>query len=366
MGTTCRSQSGFSIVELMVAAVIGLIGSVVIFQVFSVFEGQKRTTATGGDAQANLAIAMHRIETDARQAGFGINDPAFFGCAVSGGEEDPLGSGSGTSFTLTLVPVNIVQGSSTVDSVSGGALKADTLTFMYGSSDLAHFPPKLIQNLASPASNYRVSNRHGFQVGDVMVLAELRGTPLAPVCAMSQARSLPAIVGNLDVIDHSNGSYDQGGITLNTRFSYAGLGPNYTAETTRVFNLGRAPVVNTYSVNNGRLMLQSFRGAAQPVMDGVVQMQVRYGKDTGTDNIVDVYDDITPTTPANWAKVLTIRVALAARVGQYEKTEVSPATILLWGGGPVWTLTSEERHYRYHVIDTIIPLRNIIWRRAAS
>lgn len=365
-----QRQSGFSIIELMVAALIGLIGSIIIFQVYSVFEGQKRSTTGGGDAQSAVALAMHTIERDARQAGFGIADHTFLGCSISAWEEIPAGSGStsGTAFTVPFVPALITQGSNTPDPLTGGFPRPDSLTFLYGSSQLAHFPPKLINNLASPAANYRVANRHGFLVGDVLVAAEMRGSPLAPVCVMSQVRDLPAVVGSYDVIDHTHGNYDLGGVTTPTRFNNTTLGPNYTADTTRIFNLGRNPVYNTYTISNGQLQLQTFRGTATPIVDGIVQIQAQYGKDTTVptaDGIVDVYEDAAPTTPDGWARVLSVRVGIAARVGQYEKDLVSPATINLWSGGPVWTLTTEERHYRYRVIDTIIPIRNLIWKRTS-
>lgn len=364
-----QRQSGFSIIELMVAALIGLIGSIIIFQVYSVFEGQKRSTTGGGDAQSAVALAMHTIERDARQSGFGIADHTFLGCSVSAWEEIPAGSGSssGTAFTIPLVPALITQGSNTPDPLTGGFPRPDSLTFLYGNSQLAHFPPKLINNLASPAADYRVANRHGFLVGDVLVAAEMRGSPLAPVCVMSQVRDLPATVGSYDVINHTHGNYDLGGVTTPTRFNNTTLGPNYTADTTRIFNLGRNPVYNTYTISNGQLQLQTFRGTATPIVDGIVQIQAQYGKDTTVptaDGIVDVYEDAAPTTPDGWARVLSVRVGIAARVGQYEKDLVSPATISLWSGGPVWTLTTEERHYRYRVIDTIIPIRNLIWKRA--
>ena len=48
-----RLSRGFTLVELMVGVLIGLIGTVVIFQVFAVSEGQKRTTTGGSDAQQN-------------------------------------------------------------------------------------------------------------------------------------------------------------------------------------------------------------------------------------------------------------------------------------------------------------------------
>jgi hypothetical protein len=48
---------GFSLVELLVAAAIGIIASLAIFQVFAVFEGQKRTTTSGGEAQTSGTLA---------------------------------------------------------------------------------------------------------------------------------------------------------------------------------------------------------------------------------------------------------------------------------------------------------------------
>ena len=39
---------GLSLVELLVASAIGIIASLAIFQVFAVFEGQKRTSTSGG------------------------------------------------------------------------------------------------------------------------------------------------------------------------------------------------------------------------------------------------------------------------------------------------------------------------------
>ncbi len=334
-----KSQTGFSIVELIVAALIALIGSIVIFQVFSVFEGQKRATTGGGDAQSALVLAMHIMERDVRQAGFGIADQNFYGCTINGWDT--------SDFTQTFLPAEIVQGAN--------ASTPDTLTLFYGSSQLAHFPPALAQNMASNVSDYRVSNRHGFELGDILIVAgAIAG---APNCTLAQVTALPTASGVTDTISHTNGG-------ANGRFNKSGgLGPSYPATTTKIFNLGRTPVVNTYSVSNGQLRVQAFRdAAATPVVDGIVQLQVRYGVDTGTDNIVDVYQDAVPT---DWSKVLTIRLALAARVSQYEKEEVSPATIPMWSGGPVWTLTADERHYRYRVIDTIVPLRNMIWKRAS-
>jgi type IV pilus assembly protein PilW len=104
--------------------------------------------------------------------------------------------------------------------------------------------------------------------------------------------------------------------------------------------------------------------------------------DNDGDGIVDAFNETTPASSAQWAAVLALRVAVVARSGLYEKDEVSPATIRLWDNsatpptttGPVWTLTAltgdaafdadaaDRRHYRYKVFQTVIPLRNMLWR----
>ena len=51
------AMRGFSLVEIMVAMVIGLIAVIVIFQVFAVFERQKRTS-TGAGLRHRLNIRL--------------------------------------------------------------------------------------------------------------------------------------------------------------------------------------------------------------------------------------------------------------------------------------------------------------------
>src|SRR5207244_12822373 len=78
------SERGFSMVELLVAMLIGLIGMIIIFQVFQVSEGIKRSTTSGGDAQQNGVIALYTIERDFKNAGMGFNDTTFVGFNIVG------------------------------------------------------------------------------------------------------------------------------------------------------------------------------------------------------------------------------------------------------------------------------------------
>jgi type IV pilus assembly protein PilW len=82
MRTSHIHSRGFSLVEILVAMVIALLGTIIIFQVFSASEGIKRTSTSGGDAH-KAACSRYTIERHARQAGFGLNFPTVLGCNVA-------------------------------------------------------------------------------------------------------------------------------------------------------------------------------------------------------------------------------------------------------------------------------------------
>jgi len=302
-------------------------------------------------------LALFSLERELRQAGYGINSTDYLGCNTVGWDEL-----TGTDFTLTLTPVQITQG-------AGEA--PDTLTVLYGNGNLIPQPVSLIQNMVTDTSPYRVTNRFGFQEGDIMVVAE---TGLN--CTVGQATTLPNILGQQDLIIHSQGNYTDPvtGASVATRYNKpSGLGVAYTFNG-RVFNLGQRPSYNIYTVQNGQLALQQMLSAPSTavttIYDSIVQLQAQYGRDTNADGIIDVFDEFVPASAADWATILAVRIGVVSRSGLYEKTEVSPATLKLWPDsavaptttGPVWTLTADERHYRYKVFQTVVPIRNMIWR----
>ena len=100
-----RASRGFTLVEMLVGVLIGLIGTVVIFQVFAVSEGQKRTTTGAGDAQQNGVFALFQIERDLRTAGFGLAHLPLLGCQTNGWNEQ-----TSQAISFPLLPVSIVDG----------------------------------------------------------------------------------------------------------------------------------------------------------------------------------------------------------------------------------------------------------------
>ncbi len=65
-----RNAGGFTLVEIMVAMVIGMLGIIIMMQMFSIFEAQKRTTTSGDDALNAGAIALYGIQQNIQQAGY--------------------------------------------------------------------------------------------------------------------------------------------------------------------------------------------------------------------------------------------------------------------------------------------------------
>ena len=351
-----RCARGVTLVELLVAMVISLIAVTAIFQVFAVFEGQKRSTTGGGEAQTNGALALFTLGRELRQAGYGVNSTDYLGCNSLVHDET-----TGTDFTINFAPVRITQG-------VGEA--PDTLTVFYGNGAFLPQAVSLIQNMPNDKSPFRVSNRFGFQGGDVLLVAE---TGLN--CSVRQATNLPNPLGQQDLIIHSSGNYtDPYGVTAVSRYNKSsGSGVAYTFNA-RLFNLGQRPSYNIYTIQNGQLALQQMLSApttaVTTIYDGIVQLQAQYGRDTNNDGIIDVFDEFVPVTAGDWATILAVRIGIVSRSGLYEKTQVSPATIKIWPDsataptttGPVWTLSADERHYRYKVFQTVVPVRNMIWR----
>lgn len=354
---------GFGLVELMVGLVVGLIGIIVVFQTFAVAEGYKRTTTSGADAQQSGSVALFYIERDLRMAGYGINDPGMLGCIVLAHDA----TAPARDFTFAMAPVIITDGAS-------GA--PDTITITYGTSDLLPVPADLIQTMIAPASTFRVGTRYGFVPGDVVIASEPGKN-----CSLAEVTALPTTAGQTDNIAHDTGNYlDASGSTAVARYNKAGgLGITYAAfdysvgSGGRLYNLGRAPVNNTYAVNGGQLQLTDLlqSTAAAAVADHIVQLQAQYGKDNAGNGIVDTWEATMPAMPTanDWSRVLAVRLAVVARSALRERPNAATGICDTTTASPIWaggmidiTGLADWRCYRYRVFETTVPLRNMIWR----
>ena len=66
------ASRGFTLVEVLVGLVLGLIAIVIMYQVFATFESQRRTSVAGGDAQSAGHLSLYSMERELRLAGLGL------------------------------------------------------------------------------------------------------------------------------------------------------------------------------------------------------------------------------------------------------------------------------------------------------
>lgn len=353
------ANAGFSLIEIMVGGLIGVISILAIMQILSISEGQKRTTTGGSDAQSNGAIALYGLQRDLRQAGFGVSAFNLLGCRVT----LPTGGVLNSIAPVTINPAFIPAGDA----------NTDTLLVVYGNSNS---PPEGDGILtASAAQPYSVTTPISFAVNDYIILG--------PVTAPSPC----LLTLTLDRVAAIAGSQ----LTVNPGALGApvGVSPVINAP---VYNLGQTPKFLAYAIRGGNLtvcdytannFLNDCANAANtgnatiwtPVSNNIVSLRVEYGRDITApmDGIVDVYDQTPPATTCDWARISAVRLALVARNSEPSERQ-NGQRVLVTAAAPIWAgaapinLTATTvppnvtwQNYRYKLFQTIVPIRNINW-----
>ncbi|QHI98155.1 prepilin-type N-terminal cleavage/methylation domain-containing protein [Xylophilus rhododendri] len=376
-----RGQRGFSLLELMIAVIIGMFSVLVILQVLGNTATSRRIAVAGGDAQLNGLAAVRAMTLDVEHAGLGLQSFNISGCSVS-----YTTSSDGASVTLPLAPVTINPATSLVPA---GDANTDTLLVVSGNSGSPSEGDAVTSATASTA--YVVTTPASFIANDRVVVAP---ATRAATCAL-QLATVGGVSGSVLTVSNGSSGLPSGSI---------------------VYNLGGTPTVRAYAVRNGDLTVCDYLayncGSSTytstvtpsvwvPVANNIASLRAQYARDTSgisgststMDGIVDTYDQATPGSVAavtiplycQWARVVGIRAAVVGRGQQYDKTlsytgtsNASTAKSVLplpvWDGSSTGTLNptavpitlssgiADWDRYRYVVSQTTIPLRNAIWQ----
>lgn len=339
-----RRHTGFSLVEIMVGMVIGLLGIIVIMQMYAVFEKQKRTTTSGDEAQNSGAIALYRLQRDLQHSGYGISVVDLLGCDVL------LRAG----VTLTAIaPVTINHAS-----IPAGDANTDTLLVVYGNGNGS---PQGDSIQSGSGTAYTMTNTPNALANDY-VIAESLG--LLGVVPRSNSPSTCSLI--LDRV-----------VSVNTATKAVTMNTGGVSDGT-LYNLGKSPRILAYAIRGGNLtacdyMLDNCGNAANtgnakiwvPIASDVVSMRVQYGRDTTAtmDGIVDTYDQTAPATNCALAKAPAVRIALVARgvVRGLQATTTAPTWAGSSGAPIVLTADTNWQRYHYKVFETTVPIRNVTW-----
>ena len=423
--TESTRQAGFTIVELMVGMLIGLISVVVMFQVFAVSESQRRTTAGAGEAQQNGVTSLFLLERDARLAGYGLNYFPLLGCTVNA-----YYTPTAQAFSYILAPAVIQDGA--------GGTAPDTVTILYSGTDSFAFPGTISPPSTDKTPGYVTLKdaRFPFNNGDLFVIGEVPVPPAAmKPCSMFQVTDTPG--GDYANWVKFDGQFYQDA-TLTTRPAY--YNPNTSATSVqpppnsvyykpwqrttnppsggRLLALGAQPVVRQYSIVNNQLVAKDLLRPDQPaipIADSIVQFQVQYGfsagcplvppappaiqtcsinpstaKTVGTINTasltLDQWGDKLDkapgvASPQDWRRVIALRFVVVARSIEKDakrditgKVDPVAGTCRTTMNPPKWMTNNAQdldvsngglepdwQCYRYKTFETVVPIRNLLW-----
>jgi type IV pilus assembly protein PilW len=348
--------AGFSLIELMIGMALGLLSVLIITQVMSLFEAQRRTTTGSADAQTNGGIALFSIARDVQLAGYGLlptTDSALECSTVTYGGMGITG----------MAPISIT------DSV--GVNASDTITIRYATSQMAGAVSQISAMVGGAAT---VASNLGCQVGDITLISS------GASCAMSTATAVSAAGASPISITPANTTLAGVGANIACLGSWTEI--TY-AVNQATGNLDRT--VRVDGVSDGTTVKGVVTGTTPSVV-GVVNLQVQYGVSAAA-NSNQVTQWVDPSgawaapTVANRNRIKAIRVAVIARNQKIELSAVTtacssltaaaPTGLCAWEGSatspaPQVNLLPGDANwarYRYRVFETIIPLRNVIWAK---
>jgi type IV pilus assembly protein PilW len=246
----------------------------------------------------------------------------------------------------------------------------DVLVVMNGSGAAGGVPRQVTS--AGSAHTLILDNSVGFSVNDLALVSQSGVTD----CLLEQ---VTAISGSTLTVNSST-YYTAGpsSATLQTLSS---------STATYVTPLGNATANNVqltlYGVGSNRTLfsydlLRALGDTSEAIADGVDQLHAIYGVDSDGDGKLDTWADpgatgydiaTVMTAPATMRKILAVRVSLVLRSNYFDKKQVSPATLTLFGGltnaagtslAQTVTLGADDQHYRYRVFEFTVPVRNML------
>jgi type IV pilus assembly protein PilW len=401
-GAQRRVQGGFSLVELMVGLVISLICVFAMLSAFAVYEGQKRTTTNGSDAQQNGSFSMYELERQIRTAGSGLvqgKNYGVWGCSITAYTGSvkvlplagtPLAGYPAFANWPTGATAKTLAAPVLIQSGGGPAAAAlpDIIAVIGGNSSIRTFKAGIN---ASTGLTVTLDNSLGIFPSDYLLV------PNSATNTCTLALAGPAVIPTTNVITLSAPSSPP------TGFVGAYAAPGY------IFDLGPSPLFSLFGVDTTTNSLMVYdllqRSSAVPavapplapvsIADGIVQLKALYGVNDGANggtllsNKVDEWvqptgvwslASLTPTPDTVAAatartQIKAIRVVVVARSEQPERAPAGSATVqasagyVSYTGQATMTLFPDLApalqytiatlpQYRYKIYDTTIPIRN--------
>lgn len=336
-----KHQSGYGIVEFMIAAAIGIAFMASLLQIYSNNQSQYKAESNLSRLQENGRFMQYLLTRDLRMAGY-----------------------QGCSNINNLAPNNLVK-----NPAGNANMSAETAIYGYegnGSSWTPALPSWLTQNIASGTS---------IKIGtDVIVITKLSATTQSLNANMTNENdniilkgSLNPIVGEIFLItDCTNADIFRASGGTSGQTIVHGSSDNTTSELSSAYftdaYVGRLEVFAYYIKNTGRvnqsnqpifaLYQQDISGSEIEIAEGIDELHAYFGIDTDDDGSANAYQRASNVHNGNnWAHVVSIR--LNTLLNSVEPSTLKPAAFTFDGTSQTASDLLIRREW-----ETIVSMRN--------
>ena len=305
-----KSERGFTLMELMVAMVVGLIVMGAMTSVFKTGMDSAMLVTQRAETQQNMRAAIDLMVKDISMAGAGLpsggiqlpagagSNPSLFGCDQSGACHVPGDTYPTNNYMYGIIPgySNGVEASAVVAAAPPPAIN-DSITSIYadynfplweydvtfpvpGNGNAITVTPNAAYVPAPPFPNAA----GGIQVGDLIMLSNSLGTAVGEVTGITQTGIAFADLDPLNINQNGAGSNNIAAIS--------------TGANTVAYRLFAVTYYLTVPANGEtpRLMRQVNGLSPTPVADNIINLQFSY----------DVYNSTTSALDANQSNPLGV------------------------------------------------------------
>jgi type IV pilus assembly protein PilW len=354
-----KQHRGMTLVELMVAVVIGMLVVLAASGTLSFMEATKRTSTGGNSALENGVAVLTALEHDVKMAGLGFSALGKISCPTI----NLYYAGARRLDNAPFMPVVVTAGTAAPDSI----------VVTYADTALAAAPSTLFLPMTGPDAEVVMENAGAIAAGDIAVLSNPGSASPCTVISVTSVTDNPP--GTIRVGHSSAGAFNPP--TAAATFSNPVAYPMNAT-----INQASGLAWTTYRVSaTQRLeLVNNLTGDVQLLADNVVGLKIQYGVTAapGATTIadwVDAKDDWANPTPTQVAQIRAIRVGILLRSSQREKPslvggdcDATPSVPVAWPDGPAYDYVTADpswRCYRYRSMRTTIPLKNLNWAGVA-
>jgi type IV pilus assembly protein PilW len=362
--TRCHQQRGFSLIELMISLTIGMAIVVTIGYVYLGASATFRSLEASSRIQENVRFAFERMTHDIRMAG-------FTGCAFKT-TANVLNNPDDWGHRLFERPLEGYEDGSTLPTGIPTALRGDAISVIRADNSREY----IIDSHNPSAAQLQLKGNHDLKQGELLIATDCQHAALFQMANVNNNN-------NIATVNHNSGNATSPGnctkgFGLPIPSPCTANGTAYTfSEGSRIFRLSAITyLIKNKETNSSKperpaLFRQAIRVnssgdselMSEELVDGIADMQLRYGIDTSVtaDGTVDTYvtaSDVATTAPGTndkerWSRALAVQIDLLA--ASLPSQQVNTAVQNYYFNGT--TVTPSDRQMR-RAFTTTVAVRN--------